>query len=358
MRILQAGADPGTADHYLWCTAETISWGTLPTPSSAPVLTVDSGRTVTFDTVSQEGLMEDQGRDPVAYFGGFGVGRADVLDDAVDLAASDLRKPTPPKAPHIVLGPVHVRGAQPGDWLRVEFLELTPRVPYGVVSSRHRRGALPDRLPREVDGSIPAVFSKFCRIDETGQHAIFEFGGGRATIGLRPFMGLCGVTPAEPRPRSTIPPGPFGGNMDVRDMVVGSSLYLPVQVPGAGFYLGDPHFAQGNGEIALTALEGSLRVTARLTVVKALTPARAPMPFVDTGEHWIVLGMDESLDEAMRQCAELSVDFLAAHTGMTASEAYLYLSAAGDFSVTQVVDIVKGVHCSICKSDFDRESRV
>lgn len=165
-------------------------------------------------------------------------------------------------------------------------------------------------------------------------------------------MGLCGVTPSGPEARSTIPPGPFGGNMDVRDLVVGSSLYLPVQVPGAGFYLGDPHFAQGNGEIALTALEGSLRVTARLTTVTALTPPRAPMPFADTEDHWIVLGMNESLDEAMRQCAQLSVDFLSAHTGMTPSEAYLYLSAAADFSVTQVVDIVKGVHCSIRKSDF------
>lgn len=350
--IVQAGIDPGTADHYLWCNTETISWGTLPTPETAPVLTVDSGCTVTFDTVSQEGLMEDQGRDPVAYFGRHGIERADVLLDAIDLAASELRKPVPPKAPHIVLGPVHVRGAQPGDWLRVDFLDLRPRVPYGVVSSRHQRGALPDRLPRDADGSVPAVFSKFCRLDGTGTRALFEFASGRAAIEVRPFMGLCGVTPSGPEARSTIPPGPFGGNMDVRDLVVGSSLYLPVQVPGAGFYLGDPHFAQGNGEIALTALEGSLRVTARLTTVTALTPPRAPMPFADTEDHWIVLGMNESLDEAMRQCAQLSVDFLSAHTGMTPSEAYLYLSAAADFSVTQVVDIVKGVHCSIRKSDF------
>lgn len=354
-RVLQARADPRSADHYLRCTPETVSWGTLPTPNTVPVLAVESGASIIFDTVSQEGLMEDQGRDPVAYFGAHGVERADVLDDAVALAASDLRRPDPPKAPHVVLGPVDVLGAEPGDWLKVDFLQLRPRVPYGVISSRHQRGALPETLPRNPDGSIPAVFSKFCRLDSTGTRAVFDHGGGRATIAVRPFMGLCGVTPAGDEPLSTIPPGPFGGNMDVREIVAGSSLYLPVQVPGAGFYLGDPHFAQGNGEIALTALEGSLRVTARLTVVKSVNPAREPMPFVDTDDHWIILGMNESLDEAMRQCAQLSVDFLSAHTGMTPSEAYLYLSAAGDFSVTQVVDIVKGVHCSIRKSDFGGE---
>ncbi len=357
MEILHAGIDPGTADHYLWCTPDTVSWGLLPTSTTSPALTVDSGTTITFDTVSQEGLMEDQGRDPVAYFGLHGVHRSHVLADAAELASSVLRKPVPPKGPHVVLGPVHIRGAEPGDWLRVDFLQMAPRVPYGVISSRHHRGALPHTLPCDRDGNIAAVFSKFCSLDETANHARFEFDGGAATIKLQPFVGLCGVTPAGTEPLCTIAPGPFGGNMDVREIIVGTSLFLPVQVGGAGFYLGDPHFAQGNGEIALTALEGSLRVTARLSVVEALPSPRAPMPFVDTDDHWIVMGMNESLDEAMRQCAELSVDFLSSHTGMTPSEAYLYLSAAADFSITQVVDIVKGVHCSIRKNDFGQLHR-
>lgn len=352
MDILTAGKDPGTADHYLWCTPETVGWGTLPTLATMPVLVVESGHTVTFDTVSQEGLMEDQGRDPVGYFGGFGVPRRQILPDAVALAESDLRRARIPKGPHIVLGPVHVRGAEPGDWLRVDFLALAPRVPYGIISSRHGRGALPEGLPREADGSVPSVFSRFCALDGPDR-AEFRYDTGRATIEIRPFMGLCGVTPPHEEPLSTIPPGPFGGNMDLREIVAGSSLYLPVQVAGAGFYLGDPHFAQGNGEIALTALEGSLRVTARLSVVKSGPgPQRDALPFAETDEHWILLGLDESLDEAMRQCARIAVDFLADRTGMTPSEAYLYLSAAGDFSVTQVVDLVKGVHCAIRKRDF------
>ncbi|MGW0179161.1 acetamidase/formamidase family protein [Nocardia sp. NPDC003345] len=350
MEILAAGTDPGTADHYLYCTPETVRWGTLPTPRTPAVLAVDSGHTVTFDTVSQEGLMEDQGRDPVAYFGQFGVPRRQVLPDAVALAESGLHREEKPEGPHIVLGPVRVRGAAPGDWLRVDFLDLTPRVPYGIISSRHGRGALPDSLPRDTGGSPVPVVSKFCALD--GSEAVFGFGGGAARIGVRPFLGLCGVTPAGDEPRGTIAPGPFGGNIDLREIVVGSSLFLPVQVEGAGFYLGDPHFAQGNGEIALTALEGSLRVTARLSVVPAVTGAPAGWPFAETEEHWILLGMHESLDIAMRDCARAGVAFLAARTGMSPTEAYLYLSAAGDFSVTQVVDIVKGVHCAIRKRDF------
>jgi acetamidase/formamidase len=356
MGILAAGTGPGIADHYLPSTPDTISWGTLPTPATPPVLEVDDGDIVTFDTVSSEGLMEDQGRDPVSYFGRFGVPRHAILDEAVEIAASGLKRESPAKGPHIVQGPVRVRGAEAGDWLRVDFLDLQPRVPYGIISSRHQRGCLPERLPRNDDGTTPVVFSRFCSLSDSQTHAVFDYRTGRASIELSPFMGLCGVTPTGETPLSTIPPGPFGGNMDMREIVAGSSLFLPVQIPGAGFFLGDPHFAQGNGEIALTALEGSLRATVRLSVAKPgpglLSAERAAWPVAETEDHWIILGMHEDLNEAMRRCAQLSVRFVAEQTGMTENEAYLYLSAAGDFSVSQVVDIVKGVHCMIRKEDF------
>jgi acetamidase/formamidase len=356
MGILAAGTGPGIADNYLSCTPDTISWGTLPTPATPPVLEVDDGDIVTFDTVSSEGLMEDQGRDPVSYFGRFGVPRHAILDEAVEIAASGLKRESQALGPHIVHGPVRVRGAEPGDWLRVDFLDLQPRVPYGMISSRHQRGCLPGQLPRNDDGTTPAVFSRFCRLSDDETHAVFDYRNGRASIKLSPFMGLCGVTPTGETPLSTIPPGPFGGNMDMREIVAGSSLFLPVQIPGAGFFLGDPHFAQGNGEIALTALEGSLRATVRLSVAKPgpglLSPERVAWPVAETEDHWIILGMHEDLNEAMRRCAQLSVRFLAEQTGMTENEAYLYLSAAGDFSVSQVVDIVKGVHCMIRKENF------
>lgn len=352
MDLLTAGTDPGLADHYLWCTPETVTWGTLPTPATPPVLTIKSGDTVTFDTISQEGMMEDQGRDPAAYFARHGISRTDVLPDAIELAASGIRRDSVPPGPHIVLGPVHILDADPGDWLRVDFLEVTPRVPYGLISSRHNRGCLPERFPERQPTSNLAVLSKFSRVSNDGQYAIFEHQGGRAHIPIRPFMGLCGITPNHEAPLSTIPPGPHGGNMDIREITAGTSLYLPVQTPGAGFYLGDPHFAQGNGEIALTALEGSLRVTARLTVIHTTLDHPGRWPFVETDTHWIILGMHEDLNEAMQICANLSVDFVASHANMTQSEAYLYLSAAGDFAITQVVDIVKGVHCVISKANF------
>jgi hypothetical protein len=112
MGILAAGTDPGIADHYLSCTPDTISWGTLPTPATPSALEVGDGESVTFDTVSSEGLMEDQGRDPVSYFGCFGIPRHAILDEAVEIAASGLKRESPAKGPHIVHGPVRVRGAE------------------------------------------------------------------------------------------------------------------------------------------------------------------------------------------------------------------------------------------------------
>jgi acetamidase/formamidase len=357
MTILTAGGAPASSAHYLSCSPDTVLWGTLPTPKARPLLDVDSGETITFDTITQEGMMEDQGRDPVAYFGAHAVSRKEILRETIEIAESDLRRdPATRQGPHIVLGPVRVRGADVGDWLKVEFLALQPRVPYGVISSRHQRGTLPHEFPRSENGAALDVFSRFCRITDAGDYAIFDYGSGRAAIEMRPFMGLCGVTPNSELPLSTIPPGSFGGNIDLREIVAGTTLFLRVQVPGAGFYLGDPHFAQGNGEIALTALEGSLRATVRLSVIRASPANRflldAQYPFAETDTHWVILGLHEDLDEAMRRCARIAVTFVAEQTGMSTNEAYLYLSAAADFSVTQVVDIVKGVHCTIRKRDL------
>ncbi|WP_326645456.1 acetamidase/formamidase family protein [Streptosporangium sp. NBC_01755] len=326
--------------HHLGCAPGTVSWGALPTERTPPVLEVDSGDVVVFDTVSQEGLMPDQGRDPVSYFGAFGVPADGVLAEAAEIAASGLG---PTLGPHLVLGPVRVRQARPGDWLRGEFLDFDPRVPYGVISSRHGRGALPGELP-----SKPLV-SRFCALTPDGRYAVFPHRGGEALIEVRPFLGLCGVTPAGPEALGTIPPGPYGGNLDLRELTAGSTLHLPVQTEGAGFYVGDPHFAQGNGEVALTALEGSLRATVRLSVADA-GPGATTWPLAETPDAWITVGLDEDLGEAMRQCVRQAVHLLREVTGMSADEAYLYLSGAGDFALTQVVDITQGVHCRISKA--------
>ena len=168
-----------------------------------------------------------------------------------------------------VTGPVFVEGAQPGDLLKITVERLVPRVPYGVISNRHGRGALPGELPRGED-----AVSVFVPVRETadgpvGCLPVHDGGEPLVTFPLRPFLGLVGVAvPGGERPHS-VPPGPHGGNIDVNLLQVGATLYLPVQVPGALLYVGDPHFAQGDGEVALTALEASLRVTLRVDRVPA-----------------------------------------------------------------------------------------
>src|SRR6201991_5337256 len=154
---LQPGSGPIDGDHYLQSTPDTVRWGYVPAIGAAPSLTVASGATVTIDTVSHEGILEDQGRDPVAYFGGHGVAQDGVLTDAVAIARDYTRTPRnfDVDGPHVITGPVFVEGAEPGDVLKVETLSAVPRVPYGVVSSRHGKGA----LGRTGDGGAPAGIS-------------------------------------------------------------------------------------------------------------------------------------------------------------------------------------------------------
>jgi len=358
MDLLQShqGSIPGP--HYLASTLETVCWGWLPRPGDEPACAVASGDTITIDTVSHEGILEDQGRDPVAFFAAHGVAAGDVLEDAV-LISKDHPARDPAAGPHVVTGPVGVEGARPGDVLRVDFLDLLPRAPYGVISSRHGYGALPGEIPA-MDGQTgpqTAVVSTFCQVDPAGDRAAMPLPGGRRLgFDLAPFLGLVGVTADTAAPLNSVPPGPFGGNLDIRDLTAGATLYLPVQVNGAGFYVGDPHFAQGHGEIALTAMEAPLRATVRLTVIPAAAAAvrtgRLAGPFAETPEHWIAVGLDRDLDEAMRSAVREALRFLAQRHSIPQEQAYAYLSAAGDFVVTQVVDDVKGVHCLIRKRDF------
>jgi acetamidase/formamidase len=355
-----------TGLHHLASTPDTVRWGWLPDRTTAAVLEVASGDTVTIDTVSHEGILEDQGRDPVAYFGSHGIARADVLHDAIEVAGSDLAHDLD-IGPHVVTGPITVAGARPGSVLRVEVLALELRVPYGVVSSRHGFGCLVGELPlgsRRPDASPadPASYGSaftFVTVEEAGGRAVglLPYGDGRAArFPLAPFLGVMGVTPDTDLPVPSVPPGPHGGNIDINLTTVGSTLYLPVQLEGAGFYVGDPHYAQGDGEVALTALEAPLRATLRLTVLDD-AGARAAVglldrPFVETDELWVPVGLDPDLNEAMRSATRAAISFLGERAGMPATQAYAYLSAAADFEVSQVVDGVKGVHCCIRKADF------
>ena len=170
------------------------------------------------------------------------------------------------------------------------------------------------------------------------------------------FLGIMGVAvPGTQRPHS-VPPGAHGGNIDLNLLTAGSALYLPVQVEGALAYLGDPHFAQGDGEVALTAMEASLRSRLRLDVI-AREEAVAQFgeiagPLAETAEHLVPTGMDEDLDRAVQDCVRHAIALLQARWGLDPEHAYAYLSAATDFDISQVVDVVKGVHARIRTADF------
>ena len=357
--ILQPGAGPIDGRHYLASSPDTVLWGWLPNARTKPVLSIDAGDVVTIDTMSHEGVLPDFDFDPLGWFGRHGVARTDVLLDAIAIAR-DVPHEAPHAGPHVVTGPIHVRGARPGDLLKIDVVGLRTRVPYGVISNRHGLGALPDEFPEPgPNGSRPHCVSVFCPVDEQGPTpvGVISYGrGGQARFPLLPFLGVMGVAVDTEEPVNSVPPGRYGGNLDVKWLSAGSTLYLPVQVDGAGFHVGDPHFAQGNGEVALTAVEGSLRADLRLSVVPSAQARAAGRllsePFAETDNHWIPIGLDVDLNEAMRKAVRHAIEFLAGHVGMERHLAYAYLSAAADFEVTQVVDKVQGVHCMIRKSDF------
>jgi acetamidase/formamidase len=397
--VLQPGSGPIRGQHYLPSLPDQVRWGYLPSLTSEPVLRIMSGQTVTIDTVSHEGILEDQGRDPVTFFAGHGVPARQVLSDAIAIARDYRRTPRnfDVDGPHVVTGPIFVDGAQPGDVLKVEMIDMTPRVPYGVVSSRHGKGA----LPRLAGGAVPAgitleeimppaatdgratgdptrygnvsIFTPVRRGRHGDLNGVLPRGGGaEVSFPLHPFMGLVGVAFAgadgltAPQLNS-IPPTLGGGNIDISMLGVGATLFLPVFAEGALFFVGDPHLAMGDGEVALTAMEGSVRATFRLTVCKPGS-SRIPSvafryPFAETAQAWVPLGLSDpdgalngqvtDLNIAMRRAVVNALDFLQHDLGMDRAVAYAYLSAAANFNVSQVVDRTVGVHGVIPKAHFD-----
>ena len=358
---------------YVPSTRATIKWGYLSNAADAPVLTVPSGATVIFDTLSHEGLLEDQGRNPLQYFASKGIPANQVLKDAIAITQSDLPHDFAKDGPHIITGPVAVDGAEPGDVLKVDILSVVPRVAYGVISNRHGKGALPGEFPEgpkpEPDASAQApekfhnvsVFTPIRR-NRSGQwEGVMQNRQGETiTFPATPFMGVMGVAAATDQPVHSVPPGVYGGNMDVKDLGAGTTVYLPVFVPGANFYTGDPHMAQANGEVALTALEHSMRATFRFTLLKKgdrrIPSASGTLekPLGETPHYWIAIGLNPDLDDAMKDAVREAIRFLSEVMGMDRAVAYAYLSAATDFNVSQVVDRTKGIHALIRKSDFRR----
>ena len=320
--------------HRLRCGPETVHWGYL-WGAAEPVLRINPGERVTIDTLSHEGILSDQG-EPQSFFARFGIGKEAVLRDLVEVYTKVQHSGL---GPHVVTGPIAVAGAEPGDVLAVHVLEATPRVPYGVNSMRMNKGGLPDEFTLNRSVVIP--------FDLERQVAKFS---ERIEVPLAPFFGIMATGPARHLGRlGSAPPGAYGGNIDLKDLVAGATLYLPVHVPEALFMVGDGHAAQGDGEVDLTAIETSLTGTFRFELIKGKPLA---WPRAETPTHWITLGLHENLEEAMKLAIRECLKFLVEEKQLARVDAYALASIAVDFEVTQVVDGVKGIHAMIPKAIF------
>ena len=351
----------GVGGRYVPASVRNTFWGVLPSRTDGPIASISSGQRITIDTISHEGLMPDQGSDPVRYFGSRGIGRDELLEDAIAIPACKSRGEH--DGSHVVTGPIEVKGAKPGDVLMVSVDRLERRAPYGVISTRHGRGVM-------VDSELEGDYGALCKVISVDGAAFGQIvpDGTRfhdqaldktdyPAFPLRPFLGIMGVTPDSDERKCSIPPYAFGGNIDVNDMTEGSTLFLPVQIDGAGFYIGDPHYAQGDGEVALTALEAPLRATVTLTVIPGKIADGLfgvhDRAFACADGKLLALGLHEDLDEALRQSVAYSISLLSSLFHLPKKAIYLYLSAAADFDVSQAVDLVRGIHSRIPLSHFE-----
>jgi acetamidase/formamidase len=243
---------------------------------------------------------------------------------------------------HILTGPVFVEGAEPGDVLEVKVLSIDLAIDYGYNGCS---GYVRENCDR-------AAGTRILALDPKTMTAEFKPG---IVIPLKPFFGSMGVAPAPEIGRvSSNPPGRHAGNLDNRELVAGSTLYIPVFVPGALFEVGDGHAAQGDGEVNQTAIETSLRGTLQLTVRKDM---KLTWPRAETATDFIAMATDPDLVVATKTAIQEMVDFLVAEKGLTRHEAYGLTSIAGNVAVTQVVDLPNlGVHVKMPKSIFVKGS--
>jgi acetamidase/formamidase len=335
-RHMRTKAKPRSREVLLRSTPETVSWGWIAA-DRAPVLRVKSGQTVRIDTVTHQGLNTD--RDPVAFFGAAGIASGKVLSDASDIYRGVKR--VEGAGPHILTGPVHVEGTQPGDMLEVRVLDVAIRVAYGVNSTGPGWGATPDLLKEPAQ--------KVIKLDLKRRVALFAKG---VEVPLAPFMGIVAVAPPPALKRvSTKPPGAFGGNIDFRHLTAGATLYLPVFNDGALFYTGDGHACQGDGEVDGTAIEISLTPTLQLIVRKG-AGGNMNWPRAEDAANYYSMGMGPNLDDALRNAIRETVEFLKVRAELSAAEAYALCSLAVDFRIGEAVNNVLMVYGVIPKRLF------
>jgi len=319
LRVLTAPG--GKMIHVLPATFETTQWGWFDN-AQPPVLRVKSG-----DTIIMETMMHSHNQ---------------VVPGTTIEEIKKLRTDFPGRGPHTLTGPIYIEEAAPGDVLKVTINRIVPRAYAANFNVPGMFGQFPTVF---TDGQVKYLFLDLDKMQT-------EFLPG-IVIPLRPFPGTLGVARKEPGRYSSVPPGEYAGNMDIRDFVPGTSLYVPVHVAGALLWSGDSHAGQGNGEVNLTAIETAykeLNITVEVIKGKPLD-----FPRIETRKSWITMGFDQDLNKAWEQAKAQTVKFLAEQRKVPASQAEALLATVSDCRVSQVVNIKKGIHCLNPKNVGDKE---
>ena len=348
------------ADHFVPSTPENVAWGWFPIDKE-PVLRIQSGETVRINTITHAGAT--QRVEPVEYLAQYDVGPEDIHQDVLDFWASRDGRAREGRSGHVITGPIYVEGAEPGDMLEIQILSLETRSNWGINNTSSGGGVFSSGYPGFEEG-MPVL-----DIEPGTRHVIRTgMSNGREVafftpsieVPLEPFMGIMAVAPdpvvgqpgvTVPGVQSSRPPGPFGGNMDVKDLKAGTTLYLPVFHEGALFYTGDGHSAQGDGEVSGTAIEQSLAGVFRFIVHKDVDIS---WPRAETDTHYMIMGIDLDLDRATRHAVYEVVNFLMEEKELNPAKALSLASIAVDFRVSEVVDLTQVITGYIPKAIFLR----
>jgi len=322
----QQPAESGGASYQLKPTPKTVTWGYYDA-KTPPVLRIKSGDTVEIQTLvtSSPERFENAGLTP----------------DRIEQPLRDIFKQVKDKGPgvHFLTGPIYIEDAQPGDVLEVRIQKIQLAIPYALNAFSPGRGFLPD--------DFPYARTKVIALDEKRMVAQFAEG---IEIPIHPFFGSMGVAPPAITGRiSSNPPWVHGGNLDNKELVAGTTLYLPIHTHGALFQAGDGHAGQGDGEVDVTALETSLIGTFQFIVRKDM---HLRWPRAETPTEYITMGMHSDLAEATKIAVHEMIDFLMKEKHLTREDAYMLASVAADLHITQLVDENDGVHMMIPKAIF------
>jgi acetamidase/formamidase len=294
--------------------------------SLKPVLTIDTGDIVRLWTATGN----------PRYFESLGVPKEKIPPE---LYTAYEGAPGEGRDDHNLDGPIAVRGAEPGDTVEIRIRAVDLWLPIAAMSFRANRGSLPEDFPYSRD----RVF-----FIDPAKKAI-EFAPG-VSVPVKPFWGVIGVAP--PRSMGRVPSGPpnvFGGNMDNHDLQPGTSLFLPVHVPGALISIGDGHAVQGDGEVGMSAVETSLKGEIQVVLHKGM---HITWPRAETPTHYMTMGLHEDLNQAAKLATREMLNFIVETKGLSRDDTLMLLSAAMDLRVTQIVDGTKGIHALMPKAIF------